>query len=715
MDDAALRAELAKLTDAADKLSFQSSASAGAFERVGKSLGMTSEQISKTTFGIKQIYSGAISFNRSLTSSEVSFSKYSSTVSQVTSGMSSIFSALGPMGQALGAVTEVLGKLVTSVFDQNDQYLSAFDTLAKFGYAGTGTAEALFDISKNTGYVGDKVGELAAITTGLGNDLTYLGKTSGEGVKTFFDIATITKAQRAEQIRLGYSQKEVTQNQADFIKSQTKLGILRTKDLTTLRNNSLNYGKQLMELAALTGQTPEMLKKGQEEDENDYSFNILLREQGKKAGKDYQKEIDRLKKGVSTFGADFPPLRKGFRDLLSRSQAATSDEALQMVQATGGAVRQWVEQYKRGEIDITKFNELYSQAMEKTIEERGASLTQNKDLATAVGVSGETMRGMGKDRVAGTEELVKRQTDAAMQPQAGGLKETQIKLLETELEVQTAFQTLVKLLADYVNPGFEGLLKGLDKLTGGLMETLTYLNVVDPEMPYIFKDAGELSRTLVDRQGKLAELYKERERSTNANVMGVDVSGPVDTAKKAYVDAQIKLQEREIDAIKKTLKKLTGSDRPLPTSSSTSSSSSGQGGGDYSADKAGASSGNINYGISSGPISGYTEKLNDQLQAVVPLPDGKSIPVSFKNLPNQLTSKRKNPLLDSGNMDGYLSGYQSSITNNLNQINNSLNYSPKSDDKSSLINLVSSKMDTLLDNITKNNQLQNDMLVYLRR
>lgn len=710
MDEAALNAELAKLTDAADRLAFQSSASAGMFEKFGKSMGMTAEQISKTTFGVKQIYSGAISFNRSLSSSEISFSKYSSTVTQVSSGLSSIFGAMGPLGKVLGGVTEVLGDLATSVFKQNDQYLNAYDTLAKFGYAGEGTADSLFDITKNTGFLGDKVGDLIGVTTGLGNDLTFLGGTAGKGIKTFFDIASISKEQRAAQIRLGYSQKEITQNQADFIKSQTRLGVARTKDLTTLRNSSLNYSKQLIELAALTGQTPEMLKKGQEEDENDYSFNILLREQGKKAGKDYQKEIDRLKKGVSTFGADFPPLRKGFRDLLSRNQAATSEEALQMVQATGGAVYKWVEQYKRGEIDITKFNELYSNAMEKTIEERGASLVLNKDLGTAVGISGETIRGMTKERVAGTEELIQRQTDAAMQPKEGGLKETQIKLIESQLEVQTAFQTLVKLIADYVNPGFTYLLKGLDQLTQGFMQTLSNLGVVDPDFPYMFKDAGDLNKMLVEKQTRLGNLYKDREESTKLEALGVDLSGPVDAVKKAYVDGQIKLQLNEIEGIKKQLKRLTGSDKPTTTTSpvSSSSSSSGMGGGSFS------NTNNYNFGISSGPMSGYNEKLGDKLQAVVPLPDGKSIPVSFKNLPSELLSKRQNPLLQSENISGLLSGYASSIVSNLNQVNNTVNVSQGGED-SGLINLVSSKMDSLLDNISKNNQLQNDMLVYLRR
>jgi hypothetical protein len=96
------------------------------------------------------------------------------------------------------------------------------------------------------------------------------------------------------------------------------------------------------------------------------------------------------------------------------------------------------------------------------------------------------------------------------------------------------------------------------------------------------------------------------------------------------------------------------------------------------------------------------------------LPDGKSIPVSFKNLPSELLSKRNNPLSQSDDIASLLSGYASSMVSNLNQTN-TVSFNQTSDNKSGIIDLVASKMDTLLDNISKNNQLQNDMLVYLKR
>ena len=709
MDDAQLRAELSKLSDAADKLSSQSEATAGVFERVGKSMGMSAESIANTTFGVKQLGSGIVSFNRSLSSSDITFAKYNTTVTQVTSGLGSIFSNFGPLGKALGAVTEVVGDLVGSVFKQNDQYLSAYDTLTKFGYAGEGTADSLFDITKNTGYLGDQLTDLVTITTGLGNDLTYLGDTAGKGIKTFLDVATISKEQRAAYIRLGYSQKEITQNQADYIKQQTMLGVVRTKDLTKLREGSLNYSKQLMELAALTGQTPEAIKAKQQEDLKDYAFNVMVREEAKKAGKNSEEVTKRLMGGVTAVGAEFDEnTRKGFREILSTG-LAQSDEAKAMLRTAGADIFKWVKQFKSGEITITEFNKRYAAAIENSESTLGEAATRNKELAENFGMNAERNRATSKEFNEKREGLVKNQLEAQMLPKEGGLKETQIKLIETQLEVQTAFQTLVKLIADYVNPAFTYLLKGLDQLTQGLMSTLSHLGVVDADFPYMFKDAGELNNILLEKQGRLVELQKDREVTTGLEALGVDLSKPADAVKKAYVDQQIKLQEKEIDALKKRLKALTGSNRPaIPSTVSSSGSANGTGGGDFS------TTNNLNFGVSSGSTEGYNGFLGDQLQAVVPLPDGKSIPVSFKNLPSELLSKRQNPLSQSDNIAGLLSGYASSMVSNLNQTN-TVSFNQTTDNQSGIINLISSKMDTLLDNISKNNQLQNDMLVYLKR
>ena len=711
MDEAELRAEIRKLTEAADKLASESGSASSAFKDVGKAFGVSADKISAAAYGIKTIGTGVASFSRNLTSAELTFSKYTTAVEQTTSGLTGIFSGFGPLSIALKGLGDVTSALVGAVFKQNDAYLGAYDTLSKFGYAGTDVADSLFDITKGSGFVGARVNELVDVTTGLGNDLTFLGKTAGEGMKTFFQVASITEEQRAAQIRLGYSQKEITENQAAYIKQQTKLGTLRFKDADDLKKQTLNYSKHLIELAALTGQSTEQLKASQERDLNDYKFNALLRQEEEKAAQGLPNNLEKFKDGVSQIGADFGDnARVGFREILA-TNVAQGEEALGLLRLTNGDIIKWTKSFKQGDMTIEQLEQKIKEAQKNKAKTEGEAMIMNKELADANLQSAELQRGASKDFIDERRDIVKRQVEAAMQPKEGGLKETQIERINAEIEVQTAFQTLVKLIADYVNPGFTYLLKGLDKLTSGFMGTLERMGVVDPDFPFMFKDASELSKLLTEKQNKLTELQKERaEASTAITEFGQTESAADIVAKK------ISEQEREIQGIKFRLKALTGSDRPTPqpqsqSSVSTSGANTGMGGGDFAA----FNNTNLNFGISSGPMSGYQSEMTG-MTGVVPLPDGKSIPVKFTNLPSEFTSKRKNPLSQSDGLAGLLSGYASSIINQSMSLTNSVEVNNNQEgDISGLLSMFSSKMDTLLDNMSTNNDLQSELLTYIRR
>jgi hypothetical protein len=51
----------------------------------------------------------------------------------------------------------------------------------------------------------------------LGSGLIALGGSTGEGIKKFAQLAATTEEQRAAYRRLGLSQEEVTQLQADYV------------------------------------------------------------------------------------------------------------------------------------------------------------------------------------------------------------------------------------------------------------------------------------------------------------------------------------------------------------------------------------------------------------------------------------------------------------------------------------------------------------------
>jgi len=771
LDDAQLRAEIAKLNEAASRLSYSSSATAATFRQVGKSMGLADETISNAVHGIRQIGTGVTSFTRALTASEQSFSRYTSTVDQVTSGLTGIFGGFGLLSDALGKLGDVTQALVGAVFKQNDAYISAYDNLSKFGLAGKATADDLYELTLGTGYTSDKLKDLVDITTGLGPNLTSLGKTSGDGMLAFVNMTKITNEQRAELIRLGYSFKEITVNQADYIKLLGKMGKVKAATNSTIQLESLKYSKELTQLAALTGQSVDQLKEGQQRDLNDYKFNVFMQQEREKAEKGLGGRFEEYRDAVSKMGADFgDKARVGFREILSTGLANQSEEAKALFNLTRGEIITWTAQYKSGKMTFAELEAKLAQAQKTAISTQGEAMTRNKEFADMMAQSAEMQAGASKDYQNQSKDLIKREQEEASKPKEGGLKETQIAFMEAEMKVQSAFDALVKIVAEYVNPAFTNLMKGLDEFTSGLIKKFADWGVVPADFPHMFKSASDLSAALSNKQRELSQLQsdindpkKVRERAgADSPVARGEIAQAVafPELEKIKMQAEIRNLQRDIETMSKILREKF---KVTPPATQTVPHS---GGGDFSQmtkmisenqniidpkgfteisktfvppiDNSGMmklldqiltifkgerenpfvqkekSNEQKDFGISKGPVTGYQSEMSKELQAVVPLPDGQSIPVSFQNLPKELLSKKENPLLETENLKGLLGKYATSIINKT-DVNNTFDVKQPEENISELLNLLSSKMDTMLGNLTTNNNLQNDLLTYMRR
>ena len=776
MDTAQLQAEIAKLNEAASRLSYSSSATAATFRQVGKSMGLADETISNAVHGIRQIGTGVTSFTRALTASEQSFSRYTSTVDQVTSGLTGIFGGFGLLSDALGKLGDVTAQLVGAVFKQNDAYISAYDNLSKFGLAGKATADDLYQLTLGTGYTSDKLKDLVDITTGLGPNLTNLGKTSGDGMLAFIDMTKITSEQRAELIRLGYSFKDITVNQADYIKLLGKMGKVKAATNSTIQLESLKYSKELTQLAALTGQSVDQLKEGQQRDLNDYKFNVFMQQEREKAEKGLGGRFEEYRDAVSKMGADFgDKARIGFREILSTGLAHQSDEARALFNLTRGEIITWTAQYKSGKITFADLEAKLAQAQKTAISTQGEAMTRNKEFADMMAQSAEMQVGASKDYQNQSKDLIKREQEEASKPKEGGLKETQIAFLEAEMKVQSAFDALVKIVAEYVNPAFTNLMKGLDEFTSGLIKKFADWGMVPADFPHMFKSASDLSAALSNKQRELSQLQSDindpkkiRQRAgADSPVARGEIAQAVafPELEKIKMQAEIRNLQRDIETMSKILREKF---KTQPSATPTSSTTPHSGGGDFSQmSKMVSQNQNIldpksfadisktfvppmdnsgimklleqiltifkgerenpfiqkekektkeqkDFGINKGPVTGYQSEMNKELQAVVPLPDGQSIPVSFQNLPKELLSKKENPLLGTENLKDLLSKYATSIVNKT-DVNNTFDVKQPEENVSELLGMLSSKMDTMLGNLTTNNNLQNDLLTYMRR
>lgn len=119
--------------------------------------------------------------------------------------------------------------------------------------------------------------------------------------------------------------------------------------------------------------------------------------------------------------------------------------------------------------------------------------------------------------------------------------------------------------------------------------------------------------------------------------------------------------------------------------------------------------GHRNGGIAKGPQTGYGDIFHG-LEAGVPLPDGKSIPVSIK-LPTDLTTKRDSMLSNPNQLDSIMSQYMTTLKESLDNLTTPPEVAqPARDNSRELLVLITDKMDYMLDKLKDNNHIQQEML-----
>ena len=213
-------------TGAVDRSSRAYKANVEAAEEYKKAMDNYASSLRTGADGLKKVFNNIISQDPSR-----SMAKYSDGLSTLGDAVSKTAENFGPLGKAVGATVQVFTKLVGAQMQQVDSLLKANDQLAQFGTAGSFTTKGLMDMAHGAGVTSKNMDTLINPIKSLGPALTSLGGTAGDGVKAFTSMAKITNQQREEFQRLGVSQEQLIQNQADYVKLQMMSGKSMTNEL----------------------------------------------------------------------------------------------------------------------------------------------------------------------------------------------------------------------------------------------------------------------------------------------------------------------------------------------------------------------------------------------------------------------------------------------------------------------------------------------------
>jgi len=200
-----------------------------------------------------QFRSAGESFGKALLSTEGGMSKYNAGVKNLTTGIADFAGNFGLAGKAIGVFVKVLGFAVETVTEGNEKLIKSYNDLGEIGATSALTTTELFNLAQTAGYGTRNLEGLIKPVKSLGSGLIALGGSTGEGVKKFAQLAATTEEQRAAYRRLGLSQEEVTQLQADYVNKTTNSGQRIAASTEKQRKAADDYIENLVTLASFTG------------------------------------------------------------------------------------------------------------------------------------------------------------------------------------------------------------------------------------------------------------------------------------------------------------------------------------------------------------------------------------------------------------------------------------------------------------------------------
>jgi hypothetical protein len=304
---------MARQTEATGRSVAMQEAAAKATDDYNKAMGNLAAATQSAVTGAKQLGSAFLS-------TEQGFSKFGKALESAGDAAFNLGKMIGgPLGLAVGALLKGATMVAEAALKQADNTLKATDSLSKLGGAGSFTAAQVLDMGHKAGLTSANLEVMTKAAGRANTGLAGMGSTVSGGMKAFGDMVAVSKEQRMAFQRMGVSQEELMNQQADYVKLQEISGINLADQAKTGKNlkaASLEYAENLLRLSAITGKSADELTKEKIIANEVYEEQIQtqmeqakirqLREGGfEDEAKDLQRQQDNRKRAAQEYVASF--------------------------------------------------------------------------------------------------------------------------------------------------------------------------------------------------------------------------------------------------------------------------------------------------------------------------------------------------------------------------------------------------------------------------
>lgn len=302
----------------------------------------------------------------------------------------------------IGILGVGLVQLGAMAAEMSDDLFKGFQALTRVGAVGSEGMAGVFDQLQNFRLSLQDIGQLTQLIGENAQDLSLFGGSVTAGAKSLGALRKAITGTNLEQefMRMGMNTKEINEAMAGYVRIQTLAGRSQNMNTDQLLKGTTEYIKQMDVLTKLTGVTRQQAESQMEANRRNEMYNAYLQKVRREEG---DAVADNLERNMAVFSAQFPDTAEGLKEVLggfvitqkgveaelggfrniahllkgdmgtfrdafnAQSRANTQGkESLAMINAFGGNFGNFFEQSKaagQSQIDMTKENERAAQAL----------------------------------------------------------------------------------------------------------------------------------------------------------------------------------------------------------------------------------------------------------------------------------------------------------------------------------------------------------------
>jgi len=409
----------------------------------GRKAAQSQEDLAKQAQATKQAFlnvgSSMLSFAGQLGRGNTSLSTMSGMVNATGKYLQNLSAGLGPAGKAVGKFTALIADGTAYAMERNEAAFDSFRRLSELGAVG---AEGIEGLSKSFTTGGLTLKQFEQMVAQNSQALAGLYGSADAGASEITKAMNTMRGGLDQQLRrLGYSTEEIGDTMIFYADLQRQMGQRQQMDQAQLTLGTQQYGKELDELAKLTGMSRKQQMKAMEDANRNTRFLAKI-QQLQAAGQ--TKQAEELYKLNNILAAASPEMQKAFQDQVGGF--ISSQEAIKGNISSNYALKNAVDAVTSGSMDaVSGFKNIQGGINEviPQVQTFGAAMGDQGPYQNLLGLTKAASFTMGD-----IEEAAKRNAETQGQ-QVKGSSESLELMIDASRKLSDAASTLDAITLDF--------------------------------------------------------------------------------------------------------------------------------------------------------------------------------------------------------------------------------------------------------------------------